>query len=246
MTRRISTLASLTGLAIAWGGTALLISPAALQLFGNPSNVPMAFVGQALLWVIAAVVVAIVLFWERQSLASLWLKPFRWQSIAWGLALLAIYYTVTLPLSESVRHAAGLSGFAQGMEQVMRFPISYRIAAVMGAGVVEEALFRGYTVTRLTMLTGNVWLAGGLALIGFAAMHVPSWGWSFAIVSLLGGAVATAFFVWKKDLLAMMVFHACTDAIGLVVAPLFSDWWKDPQALQLLGPVLHDHDVVRL
>jgi hypothetical protein len=42
------------------------------------------------------------------------------------------------------------------------------------------------------------------------------------------GASAMAFFIWRKDLLAMMVFHMSTDAIGLVVAPMFSEWWKKP------------------
>jgi len=229
--RSVSIPAVFFGLTLAWMGTALLLSPAAVQRFGDPSNLPMAFGGQALLWAIAAAVVAVVLFWERKPLASLWFKPFRWQSIAWGLGFIAVYYTVVFPISEWVRHAAGLSGFTQGMERVMRFPISYRIVAFMSAGVVEELLFRGYTITRLTMLTGNVWLAGALALVGFAALHVPYWGWGFAIISLIGGTVATAFFIWKKDLLAMMVFHAGTDAIGLVIAPMFSEWWREPRAM---------------
>ena len=223
--------ALLFGLALAWAGTALLISSAAVRLFGDPSNLPMAFAGQAVFWGLASAVVAIVVFWERQSLASLWLKPFRWQSIAWGLALVAIHYAVILPVGEFVRHATGLSGFAQGMETVIRFPLSYRITAFITAGVVEEVLFRGYTITRLTRLTGNVWLAGALALAGFAALHLPYWGWGFAIIGLLGGTVSTAFFIWRKDLLAMMVFHACTDAVGLVIAPMFSEWWREPRAL---------------
>jgi hypothetical protein len=39
-------------------------------------------------------------------------------------------------------------------------------------------------------------------------------------------------FDWR--LLSMMIFHAITDAIGRVIAPEFSDWWKDlrcPDAL---------------
>lgn len=222
-------LASIVGLTLAWAGTALLISPAAVRAFGDPSNLPMAFAGQALLWAIAALVIAIVLFWEQKPLTSLWLQPFRWQSIAWALALVAINYAVILPFSEWVRHAAGLSGFAQGMDRVMRFPIAYRITAFITAGVVEELLFRGYTITRLTMLTRNVWVAGAIALAGFSALHVPYWGWGFAVIGLIGGAVSTAFFIWKKDLLAMMVFHACTDAVGLVIAPMFSEWWREPR-----------------
>jgi len=73
----VSVLALFAGLTLAWIGTALLISPAAVRLVGDRANLPMAFVGQALLWVIAAAVVTIVVFWERRPLASLWLKPFR-------------------------------------------------------------------------------------------------------------------------------------------------------------------------
>jgi hypothetical protein len=162
--RQLGVLPLFFGLALAWGSTALLISPVAVRLFGSSSNLPMTFVGQALMWVLAAAIVAIVLVWERQPLASLWLKPFRWQSIGWGLALAAINYALIVPVSEWLRHAVGLSGFTQGMERV----------------------------------------------------------------SLLVGAVTTTFFIWKKDLLAMMVFHAITDATGFVIGPMFSEWWREP------------------
>ena len=219
------------GLALAWGGTVLLISPPAVRHFGDPSHLAMAFVGQALLWILAAAVVANVLLWERQRLASLWLKPFRWQSIAWGFALVVVNAVVIAPIGEWVRHAAGLPGFSQGMERVMAFPLSYRIVAFVSAGVVEELLFRGYTIPRLARMTGNVWLAGALAVLGFWLLHVPAWGWGFVLGGLVGGAAFTAFFIWKKDLLAMMVFHATTDAIGFVISPMFSEWWKqDPSA----------------
>ena len=48
------------------------------------------------------------------------------------------------------------------------------------------------------------------------------------MVGLISGAAVMAFFVWRKDLLAMMLFHVSTDAIGLIVAPMFSEWWRKP------------------
>jgi membrane protease YdiL (CAAX protease family) len=214
-------------LAIAWGGTALLISPAARAL-GDPAQLSTALIGQLLFWLLGATVLAIVLFWERQTLGSLWLRPFQWQSIVWGLLLVVANYAVFLPTGEWVRRAAGLPGFATGMEEVMRFPIWYRVLAVIGAGVVEETLFRGFTVTRLFVLTGRLWLSATLALLGFIVLHVPFWGWGFAVSGLVSGAAGMAFFVWRRDLLAMIVFHTITDAVGLVIAPLYSDWWKSP------------------
>ena len=116
------------------------------------------------------------------------------------------------------------------MEQVIAFPVWYRSAAVICAGVVEELMFRGFTITRLARLTGSIWLAGAIAVLAFAALHVPMWGWGFAVGGLFGGAVTTAFFIWRKDLLAMMVFHAITDATGLLITPMFSEWWLEPWA----------------
>jgi membrane protease YdiL (CAAX protease family) len=219
------TAASVSGLTIAWGGTVLLVSPAARRL-GNPTDLSTALIGQLLLWLLAAAIVMIVLLWEKQTLRSLWLPPFRWQSIAWGLSLAVVYYAVLFPAGEWLRRTTGLPGFAAGMEEVMQFPLWYRVLAVIGAGVVEETLFRGFTVTRLFALTGRLWLAATLALLGFSALHVPVWGLGFAVGGLVSGAAAMAFFVWRRDLLAMMVFHSVADATALVIAPLYSDWWK--------------------
>ena len=222
-----NTNAVLTGLVLAWGGTVLIISPVARAL-ADPSRPLLLVAGTVLYWALAASVIAIVLFWEKQPLTSLWLKPFSWQSVLWGFLLAGLNYTAFLPAGEWVRRSTRLSGFSTGMEEIMRFPFWYRVLGVAGAGIVEELLFRGFTVTRLITLTGRVWLAALLALVGFWLLHVPMWGWGFVLSGLIGGAAAMAFFIWRRDLLAMMVFHTITDAIGLVIAPMFYDWWKDP------------------
>jgi len=212
---------------VVWVGTALLVSPLARAL-DDPARLAKALVGQALFCALAVAVVGSVLFWERQPLRSLWLQQFHWQSILWGLLLVAAYYTAFFPLGEWVLRAAGLSGFGVGMDQVMKFPVWYRTLTVVGAGIGEEILFRGFSVTRLAMLTERVWLAAVVTLVGFYLLHVPVWGWGFALGGVVSGAAVMAFFVWRKDLLAMMVFHISTDAIGIVIAPMFSEWWREP------------------
>jgi hypothetical protein len=119
------TAASVTGLTVAWGGTLLLISPAARGL-GDRTHLSTALIGQLLLWLLAAAIVATVLLWEEQTLASLWLRPFRWRSIAWGLLLAVAHYAVLFPAGEWVRRTTGLPGFGAGMDEVMRFPLWYR------------------------------------------------------------------------------------------------------------------------
>jgi hypothetical protein len=107
-------LAAMTGLTVAWGGTALLLSPAA-RVLGDENRLLRAIISLAVLWSLTVAVLAIVLLWERQPLASLWLRRFRWTSIGWGLLLVVAHYAVFMPVGESIRRAAGLPGFAAGM-----------------------------------------------------------------------------------------------------------------------------------
>ena len=67
--------------------------------------------------------------------------------------------------------------------------------------------------------------------------HISAFSWlgilvaalsGFVVGGLFGGVVTTAFFIWRKDLLAMMIFHAITDAMGFLITPMFSEWWTQP------------------
>jgi membrane protease YdiL (CAAX protease family) len=146
------TAAVIAVLTAAWGGTALLVSPVARSL-SDPSRVANALIGQALFWAIAAAVIASVILWEKQPIQSIWLQKFRWRSVAWGIILTAVYYAVLFPFGDWVRRSVGLPGFRAGMEEVTRFPVWYRMIAVVGAGIGEEVVFRGFSVTRIAMLT---------------------------------------------------------------------------------------------
>jgi membrane protease YdiL (CAAX protease family) len=112
------------------------------------------------------------------------------------------------------------------MEKALVLPIWFRVVAVVTAGIAEETLFRGYALTRLARLTGNLWLAAGLSALVFAALHFPVWGAGPSLAFFVGGLATTAFFIWRRDLLAMIIAHIAIDAWGLVVTPLYSQWWS--------------------
>ena len=217
-------LPAIVGLSVAWGGTALLVSPVARSL-ADPTSAVVSLLGQAALWLLCAAVVGVVLFWERKPLASLWLKPFRWQSLAWSGVLICGSIILIFPFTEWIRKAVGLSGYAAGIETALAYPVWFRILAVLTAGVVEEVLFRGYAVTRLAQLTGSLLPAVGLSNLAFAALHLPVWGAGPSLAFFIGGLATTAFFVWRRDLAAMIIAHVAIDAWALVVTPAFSRWW---------------------
>ena len=213
------------GLLIVWGGTALLISPAAGSRSASIS-VTAGCIGQLALWMLFAAVLLIVCLWEKQPVSSLWLKPFRWQTLAWSAALVLAIIFLLFPVAEFVRNALRLPGYASGMEKIAAFPIWFRIFAAATAGIVEETLFRGYSITRLTNLTGSLWLAAMLSTIAFAALHFPVWGIGPCCSILISGGAITAFFIWQRDLLVMILSHFFIDAWALVIVPLYFEWWK--------------------
>jgi membrane protease YdiL (CAAX protease family) len=216
--KRDDRMAMLAGLSVAWGGVAVLISPAG-RLLGPPESLTTQVFGQLVLWALLGVIVCVVVFWEKRTPASMGLRPFRWASVGWGLALAAAMICVVMPVLVWALRSAGIQGFESGVAKVLVLPLWLRIFAVLTAGVVEDALFLGYAFTRLTSLAGSYWLAGGVSVVVASLLHLPHWGAGPVMAYLVAGAVATSFFAWRRDLLANMVAHVATDAMALVVIP---------------------------
>lgn len=209
-------LAPLIGVLVALGGPALLASRAGL---GRSDSIATRLLEQAILWLLFATVLAVVLLWEKKPLSSLWLRPLQWQSFAWGLLLAAVMILAVFPIRTWLVRAVGLPHLEVGLEKVLALPIWFRAVAVVTAGVVEETLYHGYALTRVGAFLGSYWLAALVIVPVFALVHLPLWGPGFVVGLLPSAFLSAAFFIWKQDLLAMVVAHIVIDAMGLIVAP---------------------------
>jgi membrane protease YdiL (CAAX protease family) len=164
-------------------------------------------------------VIGIVVLWEKRPLASLWLRPFQWQSLARAGVLVIVHFIVLFPATEWVRRNAGLSDYTIGMETALAHSVWLRILAAVTAGVVEETLFRGFAVTRLIELSGSTFWAVFFSSGVFALLHLPVWGGGPSLVFFIGSLATSAFFVWRRDLLAVIIAHATIDAWALAIGP---------------------------
>lgn len=168
---------------------------------------------------IVASVLFIIFHYERQSLASIGVKPVGWPTIAWGLALAVFFMYVFAPAAYWALARLHLGSFDAGLTKNSGMPVWYLAIAVVVGSIFEEVLYRGYAVERLATLTGNYWLTGAIVVIIFGLAHVPMWGWGPALTTFISGAVATAFYIWRRDLIALMIAHGVTDFAGIVVIP---------------------------
>jgi membrane protease YdiL (CAAX protease family) len=206
------------GLAIALLGLPAIVFAYRI-LGGTPADT-----GGVVLRELAILALVALLFWiilkrERLPLSSIGLRrEGLGRSLGWGLAL-ALALGAGLAACMVAFHFLGVHyGTGSG-------PIAVSMAAtlltVIRAGIAEEVFYRGYAIERIQALTGSKWLAALIPLACFAAFHYRH-GWPGIALALVLGGILTAFYLWKRNLVAAIFAHFLIDFIPNVLLPLIS------------------------
>jgi membrane protease YdiL (CAAX protease family) len=213
--------ATYIGLSFALLGPAGLAFLSQTFLPAQPSLLE-SILAQLALVLICVTVLVILIFWERQPLSSIGIKPLRPQSVACGGAFAAFLIWIYSPFLGWVMTLARIPWFTEGIAKLAAYPAWYLTLIILIGGTAEEFLHRGYVIERLAGLTGSYSIAGAASVLVNALSHVPMWGWWTSLTFVLSGAVTTAFYLWRRDLLANIVAHVVTDFAGLVVPILIA------------------------
>ena len=182
-------------------------------------NIPRIVIGEVAFWAIFIVLIAIVLLGEKRSLASIGVKRFKWWVLPLGI-LAGFITSMVFPL---VMMLTNILGFGQDNSTAMKLfslPFTIRLLLVLRAAVVEETLFRGYPIERLTTILGNQWTAALVTIIIFAAAHVPFWGVAHTIPVVVASILLTLLYLWKRNLILNVIAHFVVDGIGFLLVPL--------------------------
>ena len=172
---------------------------------------------ESLIWMCALLLLVIIKRGERLPLTSVGLGTSPWlKSLLWGVALMAICGLVGGAL-------AALTGFngGPGGSFLETLPLWLATLVVVRAGVVEEMFYRGYAIERLQALGLNRSLAVAIPLVIFAVAHWTG-GWANIAIALALGAVLSASYLWRRDLVANMIGHFLVDFVGNVLPRIFS------------------------
>ena len=172
---------------------------------------------ETLLWVSAITLLFIIRRGERLPLTSIGLGTSRWwKSILWGLVI-----AVASAAAGGV--LAGLTGYGHGPGSAAfeKLPLWLITLIVLRAGVVEELFYRGYAIERLQAVGLKPAWAAGIPLVIFALGHWTG-GAANILIALVLGAILSAFYLWRRDLVANMIGHGTVDFIANVLPNLFS------------------------
>jgi membrane protease YdiL (CAAX protease family) len=202
-------------------GLALVVSMpvlAPLLPLGDMSPTARILAGEAMFWLLAALLLAIVVVWERRPLSSIGLNRPTRRTLRRGLAGLAVYLAIGVAMAVLLHLLAGGVPQFSGVEATLKtLPAWAMILLAIRAGVVEELMTRGFALHRLAEWTGYLWLGAVLQLLLFAGLHVPMWGWSKGAIVLVLGAVLTLLYLRHRDLAANMLTHALVDSSILLI-----------------------------
>ena len=87
------------------------------------------------------------------------------------------------------------------------------------AGFCEEAIYRGYVISRLQMVTGG-WLWGAvISSLSFGSLHAYQGVGNIALISIYG-FLLSLLFVWRKSLVPGIFAHFLLDVFAPVLQPL--------------------------
>lgn len=175
-------------------------------------------------WVLALVLLGVVLFWEKQPLASIGIKKVTWRDVLWGLVgfiIGALTFVLTAPLV----NALGLGTTSAGILELAQMSIALRIGIVLTAGITEEIMFRGYPIERINSLTeGRLGISALIAYVVFVLLHIPFWGLGGTLQIGVWNLVITILYVKRRNLPACMLMHILNDAYAFILLPLFASY----------------------
>jgi membrane protease YdiL (CAAX protease family) len=209
-----------------WVGLGLTFVGLPLLLFTYRQLVPRpAAAGPVILREIAIFAMVGLLLWivtsrEKLPLSSIglkWDRPGR--SLAWGIAL-TLMCAVGIAVLLTAFH---LFRVRQGPGGLIGMSLWTATLTIVRAGIAEEVMYRGFAIERIEALTGSRWIAALVPLVAFAVFHYRQ-GWTGIAIAFVVGAILTAFYLWKRDLVANIVAHFLVDIVPNVLFPLLG--WK--------------------
>ena len=106
-----------------------------------------------------------------------------------------------------------------------RAEIAHAAAMSIAAGISEELAFRLFLPLLVALVSGNAFVAFGVAVAAFGGMHLYQ-GRAGVIATTLVGALMAAIYLMTGELWLAMLLHALIDLNSLALRPALTGAWR--------------------
>ena len=203
------------GLLIALFG--MLIARQAVFYFYPTLTFAAALWKESLIWLCVIALLFVIGRGEHLSLRSVGIGTAKWgKSLLWGFVLAIVCAAIGAVIAAITHYGGG-----EHAEAFARLPLWLISLICVRAGVAEELFFRGYAIERLQAFGLNRFWAAAIPLLIFSVGHWTG-GWANIVIALALGAVLSAFYLWRRDLIANIIGHFLVDFAANVLPKLFS------------------------
>jgi len=137
-----------------------------------------------------------------------------WKSIAWGLVTAILCGAAGGAIIYVTKFTGG--PHAHEMDTL---PLWLVVVIVCRAGFVEELIYRGFAIERLSAMGWPRSAAALFPLTIFSLLHYTGGVVNILLAFVLGGILA-AFYLWRRDLVANIIAHFLVDFVANVVPRL--------------------------
>lgn len=147
---------------------------------------------------------------------------FRLQDIGWAVLAALVGMFIVFPVSQAVAGWLGLPdmrGINYHLDNPADLLIAISVCALIGP-LGEEILYRGFLLGLLWAKLGRAWLAGLLATLIFALVHIPGFGMAGALFILLWTPLVVTLFLWRRSIYPPYAVHVLNNAFAYVLVPL--------------------------
>jgi len=156
------------------------------------------------------------LFWQRPRISL------RLRSLLLGLFSAAVLYFIFLLgdklapffLPRATAQVGGIYSLGAGTNKVLVFLLLF---FVTGPG--EEIFWRGFLQDRLMTRWGK-FSGYVVTTIAYAGVHLFSWNLMLILAAFVAGAFWGLLYLWKRDLLTLIISHSFWSAVIFSVAPI--------------------------
>jgi membrane protease YdiL (CAAX protease family) len=194
-----------------------VLAPLILQSPLHPTTAVL--LSQGMLWLLAGTVIAITRWWEHKPWSWLGLRPISWRAalLACGCGVVLVFAVAALTVAVNRLVPPTDGGTVDSV--AASAPAWLLLVTVLTASVTEELLFRAYPIERLARLTGKRWPGALLSLAAFVAIHLQGWNLGHVLgVVLPLGAVMTGLYLWRRNLIFMIITHFFLDLPIILIA----------------------------
>lgn len=213
--QRVPGFLTLVGLAVALFGAVILDH---LLVSAGYARTPTRTV--VLKWTVTVVLLAIVVYGERRSLASIGIRRPTRRDLGAGIVVTIVGF-----LTLAVTFAAGP---LFGLETESAAPNASGTSAVvvtilvvpLTSGITEEVWFRGYALERIEETTASTALAGIATVAAFVFIHASTYSVAAMLAILPLAIVITLGYLWRRNLFVVIFAHTAINVIGASAAVL--------------------------